>query len=314
MKSEHRHELQTNELSKVTDHVGKFFEEYGVYVLIGVVVVAAVALGAFWWVSSSRSAAAEAWQSMIDADSPEDLVTTAERFPKSEVALWARLNAAEQFLDRGVRNQFTDRKAANDNLKDAEVNFESVLKSNDLPSIATQRALLGMARVKEATSDGDLTAAIDAYKDLVAKYPNSIFEKTAQQRIQALSKPSASEFYAWFQKQTPAPEDRPKPTDRQDGTQQPFEAPVQLPQIPARLRPPFETPPPVVKKPKESTAKPFPPDEKPEDKATDDAGSDKKSTPDAKTPEKPAPDADSTDKPADDADAEKAKPKASGAA
>ena len=52
--------------------------------------------------------------------------------------------------------RFSDRSAGDRDLKDAKENFQKLLESSTtLPEIR-ERALFGMARTEESTSDGDL--------------------------------------------------------------------------------------------------------------------------------------------------------------
>ena len=107
-------------------------------------------------------------------------------------------------------------------------------KAAALPN-AKERALLGKARLLEATSDGDLKEAISAYEAFAAGFPESVWSAQVKSRIESLKSGDAGEFYAWFSKQTPKPEDRPNPQDGLPAGHP--ELPVSLPQIPDELVP-----------------------------------------------------------------------------
>ena len=144
------------------------------------------------------------------------LANVASDFPDMDVAIWARLTEGEMLLREAVQLQFSDRAAAVRQFKKAGEALDTVIDKADLPPTAKERALLGKARLLEATSDGkdkNIEAAIAAYEQIKG-IDNSIYASLVDSRIKALKQDDTKQFYAWFSKQTPKPEDRATTTGR----------------------------------------------------------------------------------------------------
>ena len=219
MKSEHRHELQTNDLGKLMVQAEPFVEKYGVKVLVTIGVVFVLVVIFVAWNSHQTSQQSEGWTRLAAANSTEDFENVAEDFAGTEVADWALVQAAESHLQSGIRSSFTDRSAGDRELKEAKEGFQQLLDASSTPPEIRERALFGMARVEESTSDGDLKTAIDLYKKLIQDYPNSVYRKLAEQRVKpatgakvaALDEEGTKNFYKWFHEQDPKPGDRQRP-------------------------------------------------------------------------------------------------------
>lgn len=219
MKSEHRHDLQTNDLSKMLVHAEPFLEKYGVKTLVTAGIIFVLVIVYLSWSSSQANRAAEGWTRLAACNSTADFKAVVEDFPGTQVSEWALIHAAESQLQSGIRNSFSDRSAGDRDLKEAKEQFQTLLDSSTtLPEIR-ERALFGMARTEESTSDGDLKNATDLYKKLIQEYPTSIFRKLAEQRVKpvegekvaALDQEGTKNFYKWFHTQTPKPGDRQRP-------------------------------------------------------------------------------------------------------
>lgn len=219
MKSEHRHDLQTNDLSKMLVQAEPFLEKYGLKTLVVAGIVFVIVLIYLFWSASLTTKDAEGWTRLAAANSAEDFKTVSEEFAGMQVADWALIHAAESQLQSGIRNSFSDRSAGDRDLKDAKEQFQTLLDSTTtLPEIR-ERALFGMARTEEATSDGDLKNATELYNKLIQEYPTSIFRKLAEQRVKpvegekvaVLDQEATKNFYKWFHEQTPKPGDRQRP-------------------------------------------------------------------------------------------------------
>tara|TARA_R110002111_G_scaffold107056_2_gene165447 strand:+ start:9545 stop:10498 length:954 start_codon:yes stop_codon:yes gene_type:complete len=219
MKSEHRHDLQTNDLSKLIVQAEPFMEQYGLKALIAAGAAFVLVIGYFAWSTNQTGRDAEGWTRLAACTSTADFENVAEDFAGTKVASWALVHAAESHLQSGIRNSFTDRSAGDRDLKEAKEQFQKLLDSSStLPEIR-ERALFGMARTEESTSDGDLKNATELYKKLIQEYPNSIFRKLADQRVKpvagekvaVLDQEDTKNFYKWFHAQTPKPGDRQRP-------------------------------------------------------------------------------------------------------
>lgn len=204
--------LKTNDLQQVAVKVESFYERHDAAIRWGIIGVAFVlACGIYWWRVTAATEAA-AWNQFSQSNSAEDFAEVASDFPNSRVANWAKLREANAYLETALRDAFSNREKADTDLKKAKGLLES-LKSLRAPRDLRQQTLFAYARCLEMTSDGDLQPAIAAYEELLKEFPETTFKRDAEIRIKALSKPSAKEFYAFFSKQKPMPEERPKPND-----------------------------------------------------------------------------------------------------
>lgn len=216
---------------QASESLGKHMKAF----IVGGVAVIVVIAGIIAVTSSGRGASEAGWSRFAEASSASDFANVASDFPGTDVAVWARLREAELQLAEGIQLQFTDREAADSLLKKAGEAFDSVLaKATALPD-ARERALLGKARLLEADSDGDLSAAVNAYQEFLEGFPESVWAEQIRSRIELLQSGDASDFYAWFSQQTPKPEDRPTPSDGMPAGHP--EIPVSLPPIPDELIP-----------------------------------------------------------------------------
>jgi hypothetical protein len=220
--------------SEVEDLGPNFIEQYGKQIAFVAIALVIVFAAVSFLANAGRAGAEESWSKFASAQSAADFANVASDFPNSDVAVWARLTEGEMLLREAVQLQFNDRAAAIGQFKKADEALDAVLEKSDLPDSAKERALLGKARLLEATSDGNTEAAIAAYEQ-VKGIPNSIYASLVDSRIAALKKDGTKSFYAWFSKQTPKPEDRARP---QDGLPSGHpELPVTLPPIPEELFP-----------------------------------------------------------------------------
>jgi hypothetical protein len=236
MKAEERHRLHENELHRLTEHARErsrpFIEQYGTTLLLVLAALLLVAAAAVWWSKSSSAGSTAGWQDLSAAfrkpsQTAEDFANVAELHPGTAAAAWARLNEGEAHLQSGIESLFSDREGAVRDLEDAQDAFEAVLDSKEIDAQLRVRALFGLARTLEASSDGDLKPALDRYEEIVRQYPDTVYEGLAQERIDALKSADAKSFYAWFSKQKPAPMDaisRPSDSGLLPGTS-PFSTP-----------------------------------------------------------------------------------------
>ncbi len=223
MKSEHRHELKTNELERIASELGHTAEHYvhDNWMLLAAAVVAILigAGGVVYWRSSSGSAGQQGWREFASASKAADYGNVADKYSGSVAAAWSRLLEGEMELNSGIRSSFTDRSAGRSDLQKAQENFEKLIADKATPSDVIERALFGLARAKEALPPKDLSpskindGAIETYQRLVTEFPISVYKDYAEARIAALKTGTAQDFYAWFEQQNPKPADREMPKD-----------------------------------------------------------------------------------------------------
>lgn len=213
MKSEHRHELKTNDLGRWASQVSESAEKYTNQIIAGIVGVMLIAAIAIYWQRSSKAAASAGWNEMAAAQSAEDFANIADKYPGTAAAAWALLREAELHLGTGMRLAFTDRASGLSDLKKARESFEKLVNDSSIPADVKERALFGQGRCLETLSGKDTTAAIAAYQRLISEYDYSAYRKAAEERIAALRLGGAQDFYAWWQEQNPKPADRELPRD-----------------------------------------------------------------------------------------------------
>jgi tetratricopeptide (TPR) repeat protein len=213
MKSEHRHELRTNELGRIAESVRPVLERNATWIVIAVVGAAAIAASAVVLINMTGAANTAGWSDFAVSRTAEDYANVADTYDDTAVAAWARLEESERHLQNGLRLMFTDRAAALSDLGQAQKNLELLLSRKNISTELRESALFQLARCLEATSDGKTDAAIEAYERLLREFPNSTYKAVAEQRIAVLRTDRAKDFYAWFHEQKPKPPDREPPRD-----------------------------------------------------------------------------------------------------
>ncbi len=204
MKSEHRHELQTNDLGKFAEKMAVFIDVHGNRLMIGVC-LACLPLAAFiyWWRSDSNAQAA-AWRDFsaaITLGKPDEFRAVWKDHPDTTPAYWARLHEGEKWLSLGVQSMFRNVENGMEELKKAQAAFQSIIDAQrKAPAEIRDRALLGLGRTLESMSNGSEDEAVKTYETLIKDFPDSIYKKDADERIAVLSRGSGQEFYAWFAK------------------------------------------------------------------------------------------------------------------
>jgi len=215
MKSEERHALQKNELTKVAGQATAFYDRYQNQLMWGLVV--ALLLMAVWIYTerTARVTAQSAWTSVQQAGNPEEYKDVAVLFPNSKAASVSKLQAGLAWLNMGVHSAFNNREQANLYLKDARTEFEELVAMPNLDKGVREQALFGLAQTLESISGSDTEAAVKAYDQLLQEFPETIFKESAEARIKDLKSPATQDFLAWYQKQNPKPPEPEKPKDGQ---------------------------------------------------------------------------------------------------
>lgn len=213
MKSEHRHELAENDLSKLIKRGLDAIEPYQNQILIGMLAVTVVVVGGVVLTRSSSQERTAGLARLVMCETAEDYLNLADEFEGAVAGQWARLMAAEEYLREGVRLSLSDRSQSIDRLEEAQSLYETLLQDQSVPSAVREKALYGLAMTLESLSDGDTTAAIAAYRKLLEEFRDSRYRRLANERIEVLQTGRAQEFYAWFHAQSPSPDDRPLPRD-----------------------------------------------------------------------------------------------------
>ncbi len=213
MKSERRHELQTNTLADWTGHQIDNVKPH--LNLILTVVLAAVAVLLAWvyfreWNSSRTTAAWTDFYSAANSSDAASLVEMAQKHAGEPASVWALLLASDVQLEQGAEQAFRDRKEAETSLKQAAEGYETVLKdpAHGRTPLLRRRAMFGLAESHETlfavTGDKEsLEAAKKYYTEVAKAWPDTVLGRTAREKDAALASRNTQEFLAWFSKQEP---------------------------------------------------------------------------------------------------------------
>ncbi len=208
MKTERRHELQTNALA---DWLGDQVERLRPYtrLAVGLLIAILVAIGLYGFMSTqSASRTEQGWQRYFTAmdalrqkGDATDLTQIAEsaEFARTPPGYWAQLSLGDFHLSEGINQLFSDRAAASNSLRAAVDNYSRVTDQRQQPLLA-ERAILGAARAYESLNE--LEKARVAYEALAAKGTGP-FATEAQQRLRDLEQEPTKRFYDWFFAATP---------------------------------------------------------------------------------------------------------------
>lgn len=203
--------LQKTELGRIVQSTGSVLEKNATTIVAVICTVLVVAAGGIWWARQSTETSSAAWALLESAESVDDFGSISEKFANAIPGQWAKLRESEAHQKSGTDVMFTDRELALADFKRAREGFEKLVAAAGVDPIIRERALWGLARALEATSDGDTAKSSDAYQRLIADFPETIYKPFAEERIASLKTGGTKEFYAWFSKQNPKPADiRPK--------------------------------------------------------------------------------------------------------
>ena len=203
MKSDRRHELQTNELaSLLTQGLERYRSQLPTIGLVAVVVLlAVVAIG--FWTSTRGNSTANAWQEYYQAANASDLKALAEKYPDTEVYLWARLDLADAYCFEGKHKLDTDRENGVARLREAVQIYAGVTNSPRARPEMVRRSALAEAKCLELLGERD--KAIETYKKVADKYAvtHPAMAKEAASRASDLEQPDAADFYKWLSEYKP---------------------------------------------------------------------------------------------------------------
>jgi hypothetical protein len=205
MKTERRHELQTNLLA---DWIGLKLDQLKPYSsliaggFIGIVVLI-VALG----VMSRRAATqrAKGWEGYflaVSEDDSEKLKAIAERYVGESPGDMARLLVGNEHLTRGVNRFFTDPSEGREEFRAAAKSFSIVLEESSEP-LFQQQAEYGLARAKESLNE--LEEAEAHYQAILDKWPDCVFVEPAKRRLHDLKQQATGALYDRLASYEPPP-------------------------------------------------------------------------------------------------------------
>lgn len=200
MKTQRRHELQTNQLAAWFSSAVNRARPHGNLIATGCVVVLVALLAGNFLARRSKARAAAAWTALTTANTSPELAAVGNDFPGSPAGAWGTLRSADREFARGMQGLFIDREGALVNLRSAQRTYEKLAGSSPDSPLVNQRASFGLAKSYETL--GEIEEATRAYQSLVDRFPAGPFADQAKARIDSLKDPETGEFYAWLEKQS----------------------------------------------------------------------------------------------------------------
>ena len=194
MDSEHRHELEENDLAKwleeKIEQIKPQLPAYGV----GLVVLIAGLAAFTGWRSSTAQAEAGRWQQFsnaIEKATPDlnMLKGASEANPGTPVAEWSSITWADGKLFEASTNFFRNRGSADESLEAAIEAYQKLVAAKDRDVAA--RANFQLARAYEM--QGKLEDAIKQYGRV-----NGAFQEVAEARAEELASPKVAASYEWI--------------------------------------------------------------------------------------------------------------------
>jgi predicted negative regulator of RcsB-dependent stress response len=195
MKSERRHELQTNDLAGWLGDVYQRIRPYLNAILGGGVLVVVVVVTYVWWSRQTTTQASESWQTVFNAMNANDFATLEKLVDQNQgtpFAQWVTVAIADLNFNDGSRSLFIDKTEATAKLSKAVEQYNAVLKQTKTPMLL-ERATFGLARTLE--SQGKLEEARQAYQQVQEKWPEGAYAKAAESRFADLAQVNTQEFY-----------------------------------------------------------------------------------------------------------------------
>jgi len=207
MKGERRHELQHNALADYLAGIITAVKPYS-NAILGSILLAIVAAGAYlWWTRGSAEKEMAGWDEFLVVKNRQnfdlfDLDGFDQRHEGTKVSFQVLAYVGDRRRIDGCRNLFISRVAANDDLDEAEKQYNAIREKCDDPALLL-RATFGLAHVHEAR--GRLDDAEKLYEDIVKKSPKTAYGNQAKRRLEFLAQTDNRWFYDQFAEYDPTP-------------------------------------------------------------------------------------------------------------
>ncbi len=202
MKTERRHELQTNDLALRLQHFLEGVKPYATSISLAVVGLLAVVLIAVFMIRQNARESAESWEDFLYAmqlnpqvllrepEEMDDLKKNAQQFSGSQMLQWFDVTWADFNVKQATDIYLSDRDRAEEVLKEAKNAYKSVLQQDPSEDLRN-RAHLGLARVHEMQNEID--EAIKQYNSV-----GGAFARIAKQRAEDLADEGVRQTIAWL--------------------------------------------------------------------------------------------------------------------
>ncbi len=195
MKSEERHDIETNELAKLFDKGRDQVGPYVSYIIYGLLAVGAIYGITRLTTGNMQAKQLEEWNTYIIATLPgrfdsEQVNLAAGEYSGTLVGELAQIARADSQLTAGCRNFFTNKKQAIKELNAALDEYKELATSAKDENLRG-RAQLGVGKALEAK--GEITEAIAAYEKVTGA-----FSEMADQRAEQLGDIQAATYADWL--------------------------------------------------------------------------------------------------------------------
>jgi hypothetical protein len=197
MKTERRHELETNTLAKGLNDWGERLRPYHSAILAGIALLLLAYIGASMWSAyraTRERAAWEAYEMAVLRDDSElkmlQQAATGGDFDGTDMQEWAYISWADRQLHQASLAYLTDREGANERLDAISAVYKQYAENSSSPEIRN-RARLGLARVDEMKNRPDEA------RQQYAKVDGAL-AAVAEARIKELDAKGAKETIAWL--------------------------------------------------------------------------------------------------------------------
>ncbi len=206
MKSERRHELQTNTLA---DNLGHTIEKHGDRIkLFGAAAIALVVLVflVLFITGQQTTRQARHWTQYFAAISSSDPQTGLEiadgyfdenKLEETPASHWTSQALADFQLGRGTMDRFRDKETADKQLENAKKNFSKIADSTKASTFLRTRAAFGLAQVHESLCEPD--EAKKKYQSVIKLAgEESAIGKASETAIKRIDKLQAQGWFVWF--------------------------------------------------------------------------------------------------------------------
>lgn len=199
MKSEERHELETNSLAKFLSEGSDKLGPYASYLVYGVLAVVALWAIISLTTGNMRAKQEREWDSYTIATLPGmydavALRSAAEEYPNQPVGELADIAWADGQLTDGCNTYFSNKTQAMESLDGAAEAYQRLAKSTS-NKVLKSRAQLGYAKALEAK--GEIKDAIAAYEKVTGT-----FSEIADERVKELEAVDAEKYGDWLARAT----------------------------------------------------------------------------------------------------------------
>ncbi len=195
MKSEHRHQLETNELADWIVRAAEQVRSRWLYIVGGLAILVATYAGVQYFTGASARHLKDAWIDFFGANNPGQFEAVADRHTGLVVSHYARLRAADLRFDEAKRELLTDYSGASLKLDKVVQSYDKLADDGEAPLAVRRHAALGKALALE--TQGNLATAKTAYERVAnnVEFAGTAEALHAQARLKKLDEPLAKRFY-----------------------------------------------------------------------------------------------------------------------